>query len=63
MKFELNYKEQELSKKFYESCKYLLDGKDVNVYYTFIPTGIGCGIKVGCKELGIEKDITDYDAW
>jgi hypothetical protein len=30
--------------------------------YTFTPTGIGCGIKVGCA-CGEKVDVTDYDSW
>lgn len=63
MKFELNEKEIKRSKKFYQKCKKKLKGADVNMYYLFYTTGIGNGVKVGCKALDIEKDITDLDNW
>lgn len=63
MKFELTKKEIKAKDKFYKACKELLDGQDVNLYYVFTPTGIGNAVTVGCKALGVEKDITDMDNW
>ncbi len=31
--------------------------------YCFIPTGLGCVVKVRHTETGDEIDLTDYDAW
>ena len=60
--FEINDKEEKEIDKFYESCKYLLQGKsDVNLKYLFTPTGMGNSITVICEALGVEMDVTDTE--
>jgi len=63
MEFKLNEKEIKAQDKFYKKCKKRLKGRDVRLYYTFTPTGIGTVVIIGSASLNIEKDITDYKSW
>lgn len=40
-----------------------LNGKVYNYYFKVYPGSIGLTIKFVCEELGIEKDITNYNNW
>lgn len=40
-----------------------LNGKEYNYYFKVYPGSIGLTIKFVCEELGIEKDITNYNNW
>lgn len=40
-----------------------LNGKTYKHYFKVYPGSIGPTIKFVCEELGIEKDITNYNNW
>lgn len=40
-----------------------LNGKTYEYYFKVYPGAIGLTIKFVCEELGIEKDITNYNNW
>lgn len=63
MKFELNEKELQEVKKFKESFKNIYE-HDIELEYIFgSGGGIGRTLKIRCKQINVEKDITDYNSW
>lgn len=70
MYMELNEKETESLGNFVNLCMKVEslkeNGKNEKLSYEYIVTintGLGCSVKVRCKELGLIEDITDYSSW
>jgi len=40
-----------------------LNGKRYEYYFKVYPGSVGLTVKFVCEELGIEKDITNYNNW
>ena len=67
---ELNEKEIKSLDDFVKLCEKVgslkENGKNEKLSYEYIVTtntGLGCSVKVRCKELGLIEDITDYSSW
>lgn len=63
MFFNLSDKEYKRYIKFCRKHRKCFRKKGQYVRITFIPYGIGNGVKVTCPNCGKNKDITDYELW
>ena len=70
MKIEFNERESEALLSFVDRCekanKMSEDGVHEKLTYEYVVSqnnGLGCSVKVRCKELKLIEDITDYGSW